>query len=390
MRHCNTKQDEPVIQCFDNCNQLPEAWHSFIPAGHFLNKAQLAVTENAQPPNLSFIYVLITHKGIPVAAAYFQLLRLKHYHLNEQSMPVLQKYAWRAFAGLRSPKLLVAGHLFRHDVVSYYYSDKIADYDAYKYYRIAIDKVMQSSCAYAVLVKDVPGQLVTYFSHYAPQYLMLRNDIMMELEVPASWQSISDYEKALKHKYAQRFRKIRHGWTKLTVQELTAEETEIHKQTIYTLYKQVCEKQPARIGLLSVDYIPLLKKQYPDTYKVWIIREGETIVGFYSAWLKDDAFDMFYIGFDYNRNAELQLYFNILFFGVEQAILHKKSKAIFGRTALDAKARLGCKPRYQSTFVYVRNRLIRMATLRLQNNSQSQEGEWEQRHPLKEISNSKN
>jgi hypothetical protein len=93
---------------------------------------------------------------------------------------------------------------------------------------------------------------------------------------------------------------------------------------------------------------------------------------------------MFYIGFDYKRNTELQLYFNILFFGVEQAILEHKPNAIFGRTALDAKARLGCKPRYQSTFAFVRNRWIRMITLRIQNNSQSQEGAWEQRHPLKE------
>lgn len=386
MRHCSNKQ-EIQIHCFDTSSQLPAAWDSFIPQDHFLSRNHLATTEQALLPDLSYTYVLIVKNEQPVAASYFQLLKLKKHHLNEQSLPVWQQYAWQAFTGMVKPRLLVAGHLFRHDVTSYYASDKISDYEAYQYYRNAIDTVLYKSCAYAVLVKDVPEALVTYFRHYAPQYLMLRNDIMMEMNIPSSWQDMRDYEKALKHKYAQRFRKIRQNWGKVNVHELNTEEVELHKQEIFNLYKQVCEKQTARIGILSPDFIPLLKKQYPDTYKVWLILEGSTIIGFFSAWLSDDAFDMFYIGFDYAKNNELQLYFNILFFGVEQAILNRKSKAIFGRTALDAKARLGCKPHYKSTFVFVRNRWIRMITLRIQNNSQSLEGSWEQRHPLKEALN---
>ena len=384
MRHCKNKQQTLEIQSFQSCGQLPQVWDDFIPPNHFLNRNHLAVTEKAKLPDLSFVYVLICKNGQPVGAAYFQLLRLKKQHLNEQALESWQRYAWRAFTNWVKPRLLVAGHLFRHDVESYYYSDKLSPFEAYQCYKDAIDQILMNTCAYAVLVKDVPKELGTYFSHYAPQYLMLRNDIMMEMEIPSAWQNIGDYEKALKHKYAQRFRKIRQSWNKVNIEELTVTKTEQHKQTIFDLYQQVCEKQPARIGLLSVDFIPMLKKQYADTYKVWLIREGDTIIGFFSAWLRDDAFDMFYIGFDYDKNAELQLYFNILFFGVEQAILHNRPKVIFGRTALDAKARLGCKPRYQSTFVYVRNRWTRMITLRIQNNSQSQEGAWEQRHPLKE------
>jgi hypothetical protein len=319
---------------------------------------------------------------------YFQLLKLKRYHLNEELLKGWQNYAWRAFTTIVRPTLLVAGHLFRHDIESYYYHNKLSHFDAYRIYDNAITFLLKTYCAYAVLVKDVPAELVTYFSHYAPQYLMLRNDILMEMSIPSEWQSIKEYEKALKHKYAQRFRKIRNAWANVEVKELSADDVQHNKHTIYELYRQVCEKQPARIGLLGPEFLPLLKKEYPNDLKIWGIYEAGKLVGFFSAWVKNDVFDMFYIGFDYTRNAELQLYFNILFFGVEQAILHKKSKVIFGRTALDAKARLGCKPRYQSTFVFVRNRMIRMATLRLQNNNQSQEGEWEQRHPFKEISNS--
>jgi hypothetical protein len=92
---------------------------------------------------------------------------------------------------------------------------------------------------------------------------------------------------------------------------------------------------------------------------------------------------MFYIGFDYDRNAALYLYFNILFFSLEQAILLKKKNLVLGRTALDAKARLGCRPRYLSTFLYIKNRNIRNYVVRAQQQMTTEEGAWESKHPLK-------
>ena len=92
---------------------------------------------------------------------------------------------------------------------------------------------------------------------------------------------------------------------------------------------------------------------------------------------------MFYIVFDYSRNDSLQLYFNILFFSVEQAIRMGKKKLILGRTALEAKARIGCKPVYLSTFLYIKNPLVRNLMLRAQQSIAANEGEWENRHPFK-------
>ena len=92
---------------------------------------------------------------------------------------------------------------------------------------------------------------------------------------------------------------------------------------------------------------------------------------------------MFYIGFDYSRNADLQSYFNILFFSVEQAITLKKQKLILGRTALDAKARIGCDARYLHTFLYIRNAFLRRLVFNKQQKVSVQEGNWEEKHPFK-------
>lgn len=383
MKHCSHRSPEQIT-VYTSSDALPQAWDAFVPETHFLSRQTIRTTEFSHLPDLEYFYVFITDKaGAPLAACYFQLLHIRQNHLNPISLKNWQRFLWRSFAGTFRPKLLVAGHLFRHDVQSFFHADTVSPFDVYGLYRKAIDKVLDISGASAVLVKDTSPELVTYFQNYAPQYTMLRNDISMEMELPMEWQSIADYEKALKHKYAQRFRKIRQHWSQLNVKELSAQDVLKNQSHLYELYKQVTDKQQVRLGYLSPECLPLLKQVYADELKIWGVYENEQLVAFFSAWLKPDAFDMFYIGFDYNRNADLQLYFNILFFSIEQAIVYRKPKLILGRTALDAKARLGCKPRYLNTFVFIPNRYTRQFVQRLQNANSREEGEWESRHPFK-------
>lgn len=382
MIHCGNKKGKLTIQQFTHSSQLTADWMNFIPQDHFLQKNNLEATEKANLPDLSFRYVLLFINNEPAFAAGFQLLQLNNEHVNSKMVQSWQHMAWQVYTSAARPKLLVGGHLFRHDVGSIFYDASAPDFDIYNCYKEAIDAAMKASCASAVLIKDMPEMLGKYFCNYAPQYIMLRNDISMEMDIPAEWQDIHDYEKALKHKYAQRFRKTRQPWESLTIKQLTTQEVLEQKEQLFALYKQVTTRQQVRIGLLNADFIPVLKAA-DDRLKVWTIYDGEMLVGFFSAWVYDDVFDMFYIGFDYERNKDLNLYFNILFFAVEQAISFKKSKLILGRTALDAKARLGCTPRYLPTFLYIKNSLIRNRIMQAQKNTNDREGAWESRHPLK-------
>ncbi|HTN17607.1 MAG TPA: hypothetical protein VL092_08005, partial [Chitinophagaceae bacterium] len=153
---------------------------------------------------------------------------------------------------------------------------------------------------------------------------------------------------------------------------------------LYRLYLQVSRHQVFSMGILNEQFLPALKQFYGARLRVWAFYEGEDMVAFASAWLHEDAFDMFYIGFDYERNTALNLYFNILYFSIEQAITLRRPLLILGRTALEAKARLGCTPHFLSTFLYVRSPLLRRFISGKINNQHQQEGAWEERHPMKE------
>ncbi len=382
MNFCRNKS-EVTVQLFDRTKDILPVWNEILPTNHFLQTAHLNIYEQAELPDISYLYALVWVNKEAVAAAYFQVINIRKYHLNTFELNSYQKLGWQLFANFSRTKLLVSGHLFRHDICSFYWRGNCSMFDVFNMYKLAIVAAQKKACTQAVLVKDVNNDLTPYFQHYAPDFLQLRNDISMEFQLPFTWKNMNDYEQSLKHKYAQRYRKIRNAWCGLTITELTVDETENNKKTLYDLYMQVSDKQSVRLGNLTQKYLPLLKKKHPDELRIWMVKEQEKPVAFLSAWVHPYAFDMFYIGFDYEQNERLQLYFNILFFSMEQTITIGKKKLILGRTALEAKARLGCSPRYLSTYLSIRNPLVRKVIFQLQQNISSKEGEWENRHPFK-------
>jgi hypothetical protein len=329
-------------------------------------------------------YALLRMNGIPIGRTAFQVLTVRPEHLSSSSLPSWQYTSWKLFTRSAHPKLLVGGHLFRHDVSTVHFTEDLPSFDAFEWYRAAIHTATRQCGVHAVLLKDPPAPLVPHFLHGAPDYLLLRNDSSMQMSIPQEWHTITDYEKSLKHKYAQRFRKVRQSWATLQVAELSTDEVQASAATIHALYMQVTENQPVRMGILSEAFIPALKRFYGDKLRVWGIYENGRMIAFASAWVQSDSFDMFYIGFDYERNAALQLYFNILFFAIEQSIQLRKEKLILGRTALEAKARVGCRPEYLNTFLHIRNPILRSIIARLQSRLGETGSEWEQRHPFKE------
>lgn len=378
------RPDECQVTVFCSVKELPASWDQFLPAEHPLRSAALALYETAALPGISYYYALTGEPHAPVALAYFQVLAIEGKHLSNDLLADRWKNGvLRLLINMTNPKLLVAGHLFRHDIPTFYNDARLSNMDAFRMYEQMIEQVAKRVCAQAVLVKDMPEQLATYFRNFAPDYISLRNDISMEMDIRPEWENLQDYEAALKHKYAQRLRKVRQNTGQLSISELDAAAVAAEKDRIFQLYLQVTERQPVRLGYLNSDFIPLLKRTHPDNFRVWGFYEQGRMVAFASAWLHGQAFDMYYIGFDYSRNNDLQLYFNILFFSVEQAISIKASRLILGRTALDAKARMGCKPKYLETLLYVRNRFLNNMVHQQQTKQYEQEGAWEDRHPFK-------
>ncbi|MBK9023861.1 MAG: GNAT family N-acetyltransferase [Saprospiraceae bacterium] len=377
--YCGVKSTSSAVRIYRNVDELPEAWNTILPLKHFLRTNTLLLAEKAALPDITHLYVGYFDGEKLIAVAYFQQLAVCRYHLNDENLPFITKTAWRTICGVLCPRLLVAGHLFHHEI-STFHSRTNGAYESYTIYAAMMDACVQYSRAKALLIKDLPQNLVTHFQNLKPDFIRMPNDISMEMKVDPEWTSIKDYEKALKHKYAQRYRKVRSQMNGVSVSEMSLEEVIKHQDPIFKLYNQVANNQQVRLGYLSAAYLPMLKKSFEKAFRIWgFFKDGE-LIAFYSAWQYNGTLDMYYIGFDYESNKQHNLYFNMLFFGVETAIESRCKLLIMGRTALEAKARLGCEPKYLSTFLCISNSWIRRW---FNSMSPRQEGEeWENRHPF--------
>ncbi len=374
--------NDSKLKVYTSTTELPSAWDAFLTINHPLRSQALALYETIKLPDITCFYASFGDANKPWAIAYFQLLNVLPKHLNTGLLGGYQASLAPICLNVFRPSLLIAGHLFRHDMLTFY-APNLSPIEAYRAYEAMIQAVAKQSGAMATLIKDVPDDLVHYFQNFAPHYTQLRNDISMEMSLPKAWSCFEDYEKILKHKYAQKLRKVRASMKQITIKKLSSAEVFENATILFQLYRQVSRRQPISLGLLNEAFLPELKKANEEELNVWAFYEAENMVAFASAWLHPNCFDMFYIGFDYDRNPRLNLYFNILYFSVEQAILHQKEKLNLGRTALEAKARLGCAPRYLPTFLFVKNVCIRALVNSKIYQQHEQEGAWEERHPFK-------
>ena len=92
---------------------------------------------------------------------------------------------------------------------------------------------------------------------------------------------------------------------------------------------------------------------------------------------------MYYVGFDYDANATCQLYFNLLFSGLERAIQLKKKTLKMGRTSFDAKASLGATAHsvdYSIKLSHLKTFILRKFGAYF---TSLEDKRWKQRNPLK-------
>jgi hypothetical protein len=138
------------------------------------------------------------------------------------------------------------------------------------------------------------------------------------------------------------------------------------------------------MGILNPDFFVQLKRKMPAQYKVFGFFYEEKLVAFSSVIIHDHDYDMNYIGFDYAMNQQLNLYFNILFHCVEMAIANDCTKLTLGRTAIEAKAIMGCVPDYRYSFYKLRNVVVNWFYKMVAGYFSEKQGEkWKDRHPFK-------
>lgn len=367
----------------DHIQKLPAEWKTFANLPTSLSAANIGVQDFAKIENLKSYYLLISENEEIQFIAYFQLLfvKPKHFNLGEKKT---QQFWLDIALKIVKPTLLVAGNLFRHDVDFFQFANAITTNEKKsELYQAAVNFMITHTNASGIFLKDVPQPIAAYVLKDG-SYHAMEDDVSMEISIPPHWHTLHDYDNDLKHKYLQRSKKMRKSFDGVKVRELSKEELTRYTKEIFGLYEQVTQRQIVSMGVLNENFFIQLKEALQENYRVCGFFLEDKLIAFSSAILHDNIYDMNYIGIDYAYNQSHHLYFNILFHCLESAIATKSSKLILGRTALEAKAIMGCTPDYRFSFYKLRNAIVNWFFQRVSKYfSEARGDKWKERHPFK-------
>jgi hypothetical protein len=123
---------------------------------------------------------------------------------------------------------------------------------------------------------------------------------------------------------------------------------------LFALYKEVQTNAGVRMFELVPEYFSMLQKSAGDGFRCSVVRKEGKLLGFLISVADGDTAVAYHIGFDRAAAADLPIYLRLLHAGIGDAISMGCKQISFGRTALEPKAALGCKP--QPFGILVRHR----------------------------------
>lgn len=357
-----------------NTNQVPE-----------LSYGCLALLETTLR-NASMRYVVISKNGKPVLFAYYQIFTLTASNFNLENNSAFVKHILKAFVNLKKAKAVMLGNVLRNETTSHCYDHSVFTVDeATEAIAGIAEKIAADECATAIVLKELPpitaqAQQLLADNGYTTPF----EDRVMDMDIDPTWHTLADYINALSKKYKTRAKKALAAIAPLEIKTLTENEVLQYEQDIDRLFSATVHQQPFTLTQPQQGYFTELKRMYKDDFEViGFMLEGK-LIAFYTAFSGPDYYHIYYVGFDYALNNTYQLYFNILFLGLERAILSGKKVLQLGRTSFDAKASLGAKARPLSYFIkmeYIPDFMVKWFVKYF---SAMENSKWKQRNPLKE------
>ncbi|MFN0048758.1 MAG: hypothetical protein ACKVOU_06520 [Cytophagales bacterium] len=336
--------------------------------------------------NTTTQYICVSADSNPIL-----LFPIQEVWIDKSHFPSFKRTFWQRITSLLIDlscfNVLFSGNLLQIDK-SYlgYDGNVISEIEAYQLHFQVINSM--------AVQKSISGHLVHLPARIAENFKSdLRTwgfeqplpDYEMALEIRSHWKNWADYTADLSKKYVARAKKIRDSASELSIRMLSESEILDLEAEIQFLYLQTINKQDVVLAKAAKGYFNALKTCFKDDFQIKGMFKNAKLVAFYSWFAFDDTIEMHFVGLEYNLNHQYNLYFNILFGGLIDAIELNKKSIFFGRTSLDAKASLGAKAIPSHSYLRLKG-INPFVTETLQKYISKAEIEtWKDRNPLKNL-----
>ena len=347
------------IAIADRFSQLSaEGWRAATDGGSvFHSAAYQRMFERVRPPNVEPRYALISDGDAPVAAVCLQIVTLDHSNLGD----LKRRRMLRKLGAKMRTRVLVCGNLL---VYGLHGVSMAVDADRAKVWQ-AVSEVVYRVRRAEKLAGSTDIVLLKDFDEAAREdsavlkklsYGAVETEPNMVLTVNPAWRRHEDYLQSLSSKFRSDiknrvFRKFDEAGCSVELLEDVA----AHAPDLQQLYLQVHGNAGLRPFTVPAGYWPELAELAGAKACVHVARRDGRIVGFIVSVLDGDTALAYHIGFDRQAAGEgVPVYLRLLHASLARAIETGARRVSFGRTALEPKARLGCKP--EETIVWARHR----------------------------------
>ena len=322
-------------------------WDALASQTVFLSRAYLRVLERHAPSNIEPRYAMAYADDKPAAIMLFQRVAVSGDRLRK---PGARRLLDKPMAGLQE-HLLVCGNLLVWGTRAVAFAPGVdaallwmgVGEAAYRLRRA--DKLLGESDV--ALVKDFAGdQPVTRDSLRLLGYRSVDTEPDMVLSLQPGWLRYDDYLASLTSGYRSSAKKLFKDCAAagVALRVIDAAEMLARQHELHALYEQVHHGQGLRLATLVPGYLPALAQALGERFICRIAEREGRCVGFVTSVGDGETAVGYYIGYDRETNTQAPIYLTLLQSTVEDAIALGARRLSLGRTALEPKAKMGCKP----------------------------------------------
>lgn len=139
---------------------------------------------------------------------------------------------------------------------------------------------------------------------------------------------------------------------------------------VHRLYLAVVGRSDTRLELLPPAFFHQMVRQLPHNCEICLAMKDDTVLAFGLCLYNEHEYHPLFLGIDYERNRDYDLYFNVMYRSLEDAFRHRTSLVVLGQNADECKTtKLGSSQTPRHFFIkgvgVVREHLLRMLSKQL-------------------------